>query len=228
MLSFSDAAQSLIPYETTNPSTKLDGSNKTTANGNYFGFTFSFQNTPNALTTQNGSAVPSGSLPSQLTLDSFSLFTRSSSTSAETGAFKIALCVFTANGTAGPLIALSNNSQVSTGSSAAMNFTFDNGVTLNTSDMIQVIFVNQNTTAETWNWEQNRLTKGVGLSLLNSESALPTGVGLYKNNTLSSWEGFYLPRMSISTHVNESVPEPASATLGLLGLAGLMIVRRRA
>lgn len=213
-------------YLTTNPTLKQDGiSNKTAGNGAYFGFTFSFQNTPNALTTSDGAAV--ATLPPTLTLDSLSLYTRSSGGSVYTGAFKIALCVFSSDGSAGQLISISSNTQTSTGSSAEMKFDFASGVTLNTSDRIQVLFVNENTTTANWDWNTARLNQGVGLSVLQSEHDLPSGCGTYKNNALNSWEGMYLPSMTIKTHTG-TIPEPATAALSLLGLAGLMVRRRRA
>ncbi len=226
---FSVATAATDPYTeylTTNPTLKQDGiSNKTVGNGNYYGFTFSFQNTPNAVTTSNGTAV--ATLPTTLTLDSLSLYTRSSGGTSYTGAFKIALCVFASDGSAGQLISISSNSQVSSGTSAEMKFNFASGVTLNTSNRIQVLFVNENTTAANWDWNTARLNQPVGLSLLQSENNLPSGCGTYKNNTLNSWEGAYLPSMTVRTHTG-TIPEPATATLSLLGLAGLMMRRRRA
>ena len=213
-------------YLTTNPTVKQDGvTAKTSGNGSYFGFTFSFQNTPNALTTVNGTAATT--LPSTLTLDSLSLYTRTSGGSAYTGAFKIALCVFASDGSAGQLISISSNTQVSTGSGAEMKFNFASGVTLNTSDRIQVLFVNENTTAGNWDWNTARLSQGIGVTVLQSESNLPSGCGTYKNNTLNSWEGVYMPSMTVNTHTG-IIPEPATAALGLLGFAGLMVRRRRA
>ncbi|MBT9448576.1 PEP-CTERM sorting domain-containing protein [Akkermansia glycaniphila] len=226
---FSVASAATDPYTeylTTNPTLKQDGiSNKATGNGNYYGFTFSFQNTPNAVTTSNGTTVTT--LPSTLKLDSLSLYTRSSGSSSYTSAFKIALCVFASDGSAGQLISISSNAQVSTGASAEMKFNFASGVTLNTSDRIQVLFVNENTTAANWDWNTARLNQPVGISLLLSENNLPSGCGTYKNNTLNSWEGLYIPSMTVRTHTG-AIPEPATAALSLLGLAGLMMRRRRA
>ena len=212
-------------YQTVNPSQNLNGSNKPAGNGNYLGFTFSFNDLNNAQTTSNGAAVTN--LPETFTLDSLSLYTRASSISHYQGEFKIALCVFSADGSAGQLISVSSNTNTSTGANKEMKFTFDTDIILDSSQTIQVLFVKSGTTVETWDWNNDKLSQRVGLSVLQSGSNLPSGCGTYTTD-LNHWEGQYLPKMTINLHTTETIPEPTTAALGLVSLAAFFARRRRA
>ncbi len=58
----------------------------------------------------------------------------------------------------------------------------------------------------------------------NIKQGLPKGDGVYMVNGLNSWAGFYMPNVEVSL---SATPEPTTATLSLLALAGLCARRRR-
>lgn len=73
-----------------------------------------------------------------------------------------------------------------------------------------------------------------GTAVTNSFSAsIPGGWGTYKGSGINSWEGQYVPVTTVTLSKNDIseeipvVPEPTTATLSLLTLAGLAARRRR-
>ena len=214
------AAQAATIFSTTNINAASSAGN------NYFGFATQLVSPVMSTTTGGEEAT----LPETVYLNSLSLDMRSSSGTGTT--FKVAVYTFTADGTVGDLVGLSSNANAwADGATLTFNF---NDVELTSSATYQYLFVSENTS-----WEDLNLTTGTenmaayrnhavsaSLSMSNNTVNLPSGTGTYKNNTLNSWEGRYLPAVNFSTS-NEVVPEPATATLGLLGLGALLFRRRR-
>lgn len=143
----------------------------------------------------------------------------------------MAVYTLTADGTVGDLVGHSSNANAWT-SGATLTFNFNN-LELDSTTTYQYLFVSENTT-----WEDLNQTAGTknmnayrthavsaSLSMSSNTTTLPSGAGTYKNNTLNSWEGNYLPAVNFSTS-NEVVPDPAAATLSLFGL-GALLPRRR-
>ncbi|MCD8271498.1 PEP-CTERM sorting domain-containing protein [Akkermansia sp.] len=213
-------AQAATIFSTTNINAASSAGN------NYFGFATQLTSPVMSTTTGGEEAT----LPETVYLNSLSLDMRSGSGSGTT--FKVAIYTFTADGTVGDLVGLSSNANA-WADGATLTFDFNN-VELNSTATYQYLFVSEDTT-----WENLNLTAGTenmtayrnhavsaSLSMSNNNVNLPSGTGTYKNNTLNSWEGRYLPAVNFSTS-NEVIPEPATATLGLLGMGALLLRRRR-
>ncbi len=187
------------------------------AQGNYYGFTLSFDNAA-FLTTD----VPSDT---ELVLDSITLQTRSGY--ATTDAMQVAVYKYTGDGTTGTFLGVSSTvlQDVATDTTYTLNF---EGITVNTSDRYQFLYVQANTTENLASFAGYKAAAMAwGTAVTNSFSGqIPSGWGTYKGNGLNSWEGNYLPVTTI-TLSTPAVPEPTTATLSLLALAGLAARRRR-
>ena len=187
------------------------------AQGNYYGFTLAFDNAT-YLTTD----VPANT---ELTLDSITLLTRSGSTTAT--AMKVAVYKYTADYTTGTFLGVSTTTLENVAADTTYTLTFE-GITVNSSDRYQFLFVQANTTADLSTFDGYKsASMGWGVSVTNSFSAqIPGGWGTYKGNGIDSWEGNYVPVTTV-TLSTPAVPEPTTATLSLLALAGLAARRRR-
>ncbi len=202
-------------YTASTPAKSADG-----AQGNYYGFTLSFDNS-SYLTTD----VPAGT---ELNLDSITLQSRTGDYSFDD--MKVAVYEFEADGTVGAFLGTSSTVQFAT--NTTFTLTFD-GITVNSSDRYQFLYVKaatDDTTLDTFEGYQ-AAAMNWGTSVTNSfAGTIPGGWGTYKSNGLNSWEGNYVPvtTVTLSTPaVAPAVPEPATATLSLLALAGLAARRRR-
>lgn len=212
-------AQGATIYTTTNAQ---PASNK--GNG-YYGFATKLTS-PGVMSTTTGGVE--ATLPNTVYLDNLTLTMRDGGSGTS---FKVAIYAYTADGTVGELIGLSSNAN-DWSVSAELNFNFDN-VALDSTTTYQYLFVSENTvwddlnkTAGTENMNAYK-SHAVSESLSMSQGgSLPSGSGTYKNNTLNSWEGQYLPVVAFSTS-DKAVPEPAAATMGLFGLSALLFRRRR-
>ena len=195
-----------------------------TAQGNYYGFTLAFDNST-FLTTN----VPADT---ELNLDSITLLSRSDNSNNDGSAngMKVAVYEYDGDGTVGTFLGSSSTVQFAT--NTTFTLTFD-GITVNSSDRYQFLYVNasaDDTTLGTLAGYQ-AAAMSWGTSVTNSfTSSIPGGWGTYKGSGLNTWEGQYIPvtTVTLSTPtVAPAVPEPTTATLSLLALAGLAARRRR-
>ena len=188
----------------------------TGAQGNYYGFTIAFDNST-YLTTD----VPADTV---LNLDSITLQSRTGD--ATFADMKVAVYTFVGDGTVGTF--LGTSSTVTFAADTTFTLTFD-GIQVNSSDSYQFLYVAAGTDDSTLSSFEGYQAAAMswGTSVTNSFGAsIPAGWGTYKASGLNSWEGQYIPvtTVTLSTPV---VPEPATATLSLLALAGLAARRRR-
>ena len=187
------------------------------AQGNYYGFTLSFDNA-SCLTTD----VPADTL---LSLDSITLQSRSGSATA--AAMKVAVYKYVGDSTTGTFLGLSETTLENVADDTTYTLSF-NGITVNSSDRYQFLYVNADTTEDLTTFDGYKAAAlAWGTAVTNSFSAqIPGGWGTYKGNGINSWEGNYMPVTTI-TLSTPAVPEPTTATLSLLALAGLAARRRR-
>ncbi|MBR4107769.1 MAG: PEP-CTERM sorting domain-containing protein [Akkermansia sp.] len=185
------------------------------AQGNYYGFTIAFDNST-YLTTD----VPADTV---LNLDSITLQSRTDGTAID---MKVAVYTYEGDRTVGTF--LGTSSTVTYAADTTFTLTFD-GIQVNSSDRYQFLYVAASTDDSTLSTFEGYQAAAMswGTSVTNSFSTnIPAGWGTYKSNGINSWEGQYIPvtTVTLSTPV---VPEPATATLSLLALAGLAARRRR-
>ena len=165
-------------------------------------------------------------------LDSITLQTRNSNNSYSD--IKIAVYEYTADSNVGTFLGLSSTESFVADTN--VEFTFDGSITLNPTTRYQFMFVASDSTAETVDSYDEYKTKATrwGLALTNKNTVegeythgnVPQGWGTYTNGTVSGWQAQLLPVVTIATST-PIVPEPATATLSLLALAGLAARRRR-
>ncbi len=187
------------------------------AQGNYFGFTLSFDNAT-YLTTD----VPAAT---ELSLDSITLQSRSDSATA--AAMKVAVYKYVGDSTTGTFLGLSETTLENVAVDTTYTLSF-NGITVNSSDRYQFLYVDANTTEDLATFDGYKAAAMAwGTAVTNSFSTqIPGGWGTYKGSGINSWEGNYVPVTTI-TLSTPAVPEPTAATLSLLALAGLAARRRR-
>ncbi len=161
-------------------------------------------------------------------LDSITLLTRLDKSYSD---IKIAVYEYLEDGNVGTFLGLSSSESFTTNTN--VEFTFSDSITLNPTTRYQFMFVASDSTAETVDTFDEYKAKATawGLALTNKESVegeythanIPSGWGTYTNGTANGWQNALLPVVTITT----SVPEPTTATLSLLALAGLAVRRRR-
>ena len=195
-----------------------------TNKGNYYGFTLAPANST-YLTTD----IPAG--VTELNLDSITLLTRDAANSTD---MKVAVYAYEGDNKVGTYLGSSSSTGTAVAADTALTLTFS-GVTIDPTARYQFLFVQAGATdltLSTFEGYQSASTNW-GISVTNSFSAnIPQGWGTYKGNGINSWEGQYVPvtTLTMSTVVapeSPVVPEPATATLSLLALAGLAARRRR-
>ena len=184
--------------------------------GNYYGFTISFDNTT-YLTTD----VPVNSI---LNLDSITLQSRTGGGATED--MKVAVYEYDKDGTTGTFLGTSSTVKYANGTTFTLTF---NGITVNSSDRYQFLYVKADTTEDLTTfagYKAAAMSWGTAVTNDFTGERIPQGWGTYTVNTLNGWEGKYIPVTTV-TLSTPAVPEPATATLSLLALAGLAARRRR-
>ena len=207
-------------YTSSTPEKSGDG-----AQGNYWGFTLAPANAT-YLTTD----IPEG--VTELNLDSLTILTRSSGNSAVD--MKVAVYTYTGDNTVGTYLGSSSSTGTAASNNETLTLTFS-GVTIDPTARYQFLFVKADATDLTLSTFDGYKTAAIswGVSVTNSFSGqIPGGWGTYKGNGINSWEGNYVPVTTLTMSTVGStespvVPEPATATLSLLALAGLAARRRR-
>ena len=189
----------------------------TGAQGNYYGFTLTFDNST-YLTTN----VPADT---ELNLDSITLQSRSDNSTAT--AMKVAVYKYEGDSTTGTFLGTSVTTLADVANDTTYTLTFED-ITVNSSDRYQFLFVQADTTEDLTTFAgYQAAAMSWGTSVTNSFGAsIPGGWGTYKSSGINSWEGQYIPVTTV-TLSTPAVPEPTTATLSLLALAGLAARRRR-
>lgn len=202
-------SQAATIFETSHSGTTLN-------RGNYYGIRFQLNDTRWLTTTPSESTLPATVYLTDLSIQKRD--TSSNDSSYTAGAFKIALTDST-----GALISFSDNSLTYTdiSYSAMMEFTFSSTPELSSNAIYNFYYVKAEATAD--DFLANRVQ--IGTRVGQGPNA-PTGQGMLNaagNIQDAGWGGIF----KVTTTDTLPIPEPATATLGLLGLAGLMVRRRR-
>lgn len=189
-------------------------------NGSYYGCTFELRDAFVA-TTPTLSTEPT--IHVHLTLDSITFYTRTEGNQGNTTAY-LALYEYTADKTTGTFVALSSNTVTANALNSELTFNFED-VIIDTTKQYQMLFVNSESTAENVASFEGYKNHGVSVGIrVLQQGQLPSGDGTYKGTGINSWEGQYIPKVTVKT---SNIPEPTTATLSLLALAGLAARRRR-
>lgn len=202
----------------------MDTSKGTQNYGNYYGWTMTL--TESYFDTTLGDQAAELETPSVL-LNSVSLQQRTGGTARGETAY-LAVYEYAADGTVGAFVSVSTNTVTDNkvSSTPAYNtFEFSN-VTLDATKQYQYLFVttNDTNTLSTFAGYQGNSSL-FGFSITAVGGTLDTGDGIYTKNALNDWQsGNYMPNVSVSV---TATPEPTTATLSLLALAGLCARRRR-
>ena len=190
------------------------------AQGNYYGFTLSPNN--GTYLTEN---IPDGI--EEMTLESITLLSRSN-VGNDCPDIKVAVYAYTGDGTTGTYLGVSTNSTGTAANNTTYTLNFS-GITINPNERYQFLYVTADADVATLSSFAGYQAAAIkwGTSVTNSFSQnIPGGWGTYKSNGINSWEGQYIPVTTV-TLSTPAVPEPTTATLSLLALAGLAARRRR-
>ncbi len=198
--------------------------------GNYSAWTVVWGSSTGLSTTLNGETA---FIPDTVSLSSIRVASPSASSGTYTSDVKLAVYTYTSTasgGTAdvlGSLVGLSTNS---TGSwTASTNYTFEfSDVTLESGTRYAFVFVSAVSTAESLASALESGTYSGTTFRVVVSSGLQSGgdfTRLYGSNLATYWSGYAVDATYVTT---AAVPEPATATLGLLALGALALRRRRA
>lgn len=197
----------------------------TGANGNYYGWTMALTGSYLDATAATTDAPALGALSSVL-LDSVTINNRTSGSQTYHEVY-LAIYEYAESGTTGTFIGVSDNTATNNQVNGSNTFTFTD-VTLAPDKQYQYLFVTSNdtTTLETYNGYTSVASNfGLELGQFSTQTPLPGGDDLYTNGQLTGTQsGEYMANVSIGVSVT---PEPTTATLSLLALAGLCARRRR-
>lgn len=193
--------------------------------GNYYGFTLALGLETNALTNPSGILEPLRGDP--VSLDSVNILTRTGSSFADA---KLAVYTFVADGNVGEFVGLSESLAFVSDTNVGFQF---NDLELTVGTPYQFLFVNADATAtgltssESGNdtllqlYQAYSLPWGVAVTADQySGTLLPSGWGVYKNNTLNAWEGHRMPVVSLTV---SSVSIPEFSAFGLFAGFGTFL-----
>ena len=215
---------------------------KSNQGNNYYGFTIALGTSYGAITTTMGEQLITSMNEdmTQYALNTITLTTRSGNNDGA-DPIKIAIYKYTSDGAVGDFVGLSTTSAEYPGALKDVDFSFEN-VTLAADTRYQFLFVAADTTVQTLtdmtaegstlfsNYQAAAKSWDISVTDNNGGQTLTAGWGTYGNNAAGGHAGQYLPCVQLATTVTskyEYVPEPATATLSLLALAGLAARRRR-
>ncbi|MCD8070765.1 MAG: PEP-CTERM sorting domain-containing protein [Akkermansiaceae bacterium] len=210
-------------YTTTTSETNTD-------KGNYSAWTVVWGSSTGLSTTLSGETA---TIPDTVSLSSITVTSPSYSASSYTSDVKLAVYTYTSTGSGGTtdvlgsLVGLSTNS---TGSwSASTDYTFEfSDVTLESGTRYAFVFVSSDSTAESLaSALESGTYSGTAFRVVVS-SGLQSGgdfTRIYGADLATYWSGTAVDATYVTT---AAVPEPATATLGLLALGALALRRRRA
>ncbi len=186
--------------------------------GNYNGWTMALTDSFLDATETNLGTL------SSVVLDSVTINNRTSGDQTS-GSVYLAVYLYSEDYTTGTFVGVSDNVATNGNVNGSNTFTFTD-VTLVPNEQYQYLFVTSNDTTTLATFEGYKsVAHQFGLNVANiTGGTLPTGDGTYKGNGLDTWESSYMPNVSVAVSVT---PEPTTATLSLLALAGLCARRRR-
>lgn len=202
----------------------MDTTTGTQNYGNYNGWTMTLTESYLDTTLNDQEAALA---TTSVLLNSVSLQKRTDGSASGNTAY-LAIYEYDSDGTVGTFVGVSTNTVTdNTVSQTPAYNTFEfSGVTLDATKQYQYLFVTTNSTdtLSSFTGYQGSAVK-LGFSITAVGSTLDTGDGIYTTSALNGWQtGNYMPNVSISV---TATPEPTTATLSLLALAGLCARRRR-
>ena len=191
-------------------------------NGKYYGGTLKLTDSFVSTTKTPESEALTATLPKMLALDTISFYSR---TAGDQGNETVYLALYEYNGDhkTGTFVALSSNTVTANTLNATLTFNFSD-VEISSNKQYQMLFVNAESNNENVATFDGYKAHGlaIGISVLK-QGSLPSGDGTYKGTGINSWEGSYIPKVTITTSL---IPEPS--TFGLLaGLGALALVGTR-
>ncbi|MCC8021844.1 MAG: PEP-CTERM sorting domain-containing protein [Akkermansia sp.] len=209
-------------YTTTTSETNTD-------KGNYSAWTVVWGSSTGLSTTLNGETA---TIPDTVSLSSITVNSPSDGSST-TSNVKLAVYTYTSTGSGGTedvlgsLVGLSTNS--TGGWTASANYTFEfSDVTLASGTRYAFVFVSSDSTAESLaSALESGTYSGTAFRVVVSKSLQSGGnfTRTYGADLATYWSGMAVDATYVTT---AAVPEPATATLGLLALGALALRRRRA
>ncbi len=227
------ALAAAIAYGDEETDTYTTTTSETSTNfGNYSAWTVVWGSSTGLSTTLNGETA---TIPDTVSLSSITVTSPSTEGSASqyTGNVKLAVYTYTSTGSGGTgdvlgsLVGLSTNS--TGGWTASTNYTFEfSDVTLESGTRYAFVFVSSDSTAESLaSALESGTYSGTAFRVVVSSSLQSSGdfTRLYTTALNSYYSGMAVDATYVTT---AAVPEPATATLGLLALGALALRRRRA
>ncbi len=201
-----------------------------TNKGNYSAWTVVWGSSTGLSTTLNGETA---TIPDTVSLSSITVNSPSDGSST-TSDVKLAVYTYTSTGSAGTgdvlgsLVGLSTNS--TGGWTASTNYTFEfSDVTLESGTRYAFVFVSSDSTAESLaSALESDTYSGTAFRVVVSTDLQSSGNNFtraYGADLATYWSGIAVDATYVTT---AAVPEPATATLGLLALGALALRRRRA
>lgn len=193
--------------------------------GTYYGFTLALGSGTTALTDPGN--ILAEHVGTDVSLDSVDVLARSNGAYEDA---RLAVYTFVADGNVGDFVGISES--VSFSPNTNLNFQF-NGVNLELGERYQFLFVDKNATATSLTnsdesdvplltlYQQHAMPLGISVTADQyGGTLLPSGWGIYKNDTLNAWEGHRMPVVSLTV---SSAAIPESSAFSLLAGIGVLL-----